>query len=198
MSNNKDPATPAFWNALFGEKRTPWDAGSTPVELERYLDETNERGRVLIPGCGSGYEVRAFAEKGWQVLALDFSTVAVERARSVLGKWQDAVLLGDFFTCDFSREPFAVIYERAFLASLPRALWPDYARRVTELLQPGGRLIGFFVYGDQEGGPPFCLRAGELRELLGDKFDRIADAPASASVAVFAGKERWQAWARRK
>jgi SAM-dependent methyltransferase len=197
VNSGRDPGTPSFWDTLFRDKRTPWDAGSTPLELKRYLDERNDGGRVLIPGCGSGHEVRAFSEKGgYEVTAIDFSTAAVERARSLLGEWQRAVVLGDFFSCDFGGRPFDVIYERAFLASLPRPMWRDYARRVTQLLRPGGRLIGFFVYGGQQGGPPFCLKTDELDELLGDNFDRITESAVSASVAVFEGKERWEVWVR--
>jgi len=175
----------------------PWDAGSTPPDLKRYLVQQGRDGGVLIPGCGSAYEVRTFSERGYKVVAIDFSVAAVERAKEVLGALQGAVVLGDFFSYDFGRTLFDVIYERAFLASLPRAMWPDYAHRIEELLRPGGRLIGFFVYGDQQGGPPFCLKAGELAGLLGDQFEKKAEAVVTASVPVFKDKERWEVWARK-
>jgi len=152
----------------------------------------------LIPGCGAAYEVRTFCERGYEVVAIDFSVAAVERAREVLAGLQGAVVLGDFFSYDFGGRPFDVIYERAFLASLPPRLWADYARRVAELLRSGGRLIGFFVYGEQQGGPPFCLKPGELAGLLGDKFEKTAEAAVTASVPVFKGKERWEVWTRRR
>ena len=110
---------------------------------------------------------------------------------------QGAVVLGDFFSYDFGGTPFDVIYERAFLASLPREMWSDYARRGAELLRPGGRLIGFFVYGDQQGGPPFCLKAGELARLFGGQFEKTAEAFVTTSVPVFKGKERWEVWTRK-
>ena len=198
LSAKEDPATPAFWDTRFRNKRTPWDAAATPPELERYLAQESGGGRVLIPGCGSAYEVRTFSEKSYEVAAIDFSVAAVERAGEILGALRDAVILGDFFSYDFGGKPFDIIYERAFLASLPRAMWPDYAHRVDELLRPGGRLIGFFVYGEQQGGPPFCLKAGELFGLLSDKFERTAEAVVTASVPVFKGKERWEVWTRRR
>ena len=154
-------------------------------------------GRVLIPGCGSAYEVSTFSRKGYEVVAIDFSVAAVERAREVLGVLQGAVVLGDFFSYDFGGVPFDVIYERAFLASLPREMWSDYARRVKELLRPRGTLIGFFVYGDQQGGPPFCLKVGELVRLLGGQFEKTDEAVVTTSVPVFKGKERWEVWTRK-
>lgn len=194
MSTRKDPATPAFWDARFREKRTPWDAGSTPPDLARYLAKQGGGGRVLIPGCGSAYEARTFCETGYDVVAIDFSAAAVERARAELGPWHRAVVFGDFFLYDFGGTRFDFIYERAFLASLPRNRWRDYARRVAELLRPGGALIGFFVYGEQQGGPPFCLGAGELSDLFGDKLEKVEEALVSNSVPVFKGKERWEVW----
>lgn len=197
MGTKEDPATPTFWDVRFRQKRTPWDAGSTPPDLERYLTVKRSGGRVLIPGCGSAYEVRSFSDKGYEVVAIDFSQAAVERARAELGPWHTAVVLGDFFSHDFGARPFDIVYERAFLASLPRKMWADYAARVAELLRPRGRLIGFFVYGEQQGGPPFCLKAGELAGLLGEKFEKVDEAVVTTSVPVFVGRERWEVWIRR-
>jgi hypothetical protein len=39
----------------------PWDFGGVPVFLEKHYGP----GRVLIPGCGSGYEIEAFSSAGW-------------------------------------------------------------------------------------------------------------------------------------
>jgi SAM-dependent methyltransferase len=197
MDAKDDPATPAFWDLRFREKRTPWDAGSTPPHLERYLAEAHDRGRVLIPGCGAAYEVRSFSTQGCEVIAIDFSQAAVEAARAELGPLQTTVVLGDFFSHDFGAKPFDIVYERAFLASLPRTMWTRYAARVAQLLRPGGKLIGFFVHGEQQGGPPFCLKAGDLEELLAESFEKLDEEVVTSSVPVFQGKERWEVWSRR-
>ena len=191
----EDAATPEFWEKRFLENFTPWDAGRAPTALEQFL-RTEPRGqRALIPGCGSGYEVRAFAEAGFDVLAVDFAQAAIERAQRILGPLSDRVRLADFFESDFEM-PFDLVYERAFLCALPRRLWPRYAPRVAELLRPGGRLTGFFFFDDTERGPPFGLKSGELETLLEREFDRTVDASVSDSIPIFAGKERWQIWTR--
>jgi hypothetical protein len=64
-------------------------------------------------------------------------------------------------------------------------------------LRPEGRLAGFFYFDDGERGPPFGLKVGELETLLGDRFERSADAEVGDSIPIFAGKERWQIWSRR-
>ncbi len=193
----EDAAKPEFWEKRFREGFTPWDAGKIPAALEQFL-KTEPRGqRALIPGCGSGYEVRAFAEAGFETLAIDFAPAAVERAQRTLGPLAHLVRLADFFEFDFAL-PFDLVYERAFLCALPRRLWPHYAPRVWQLLKPEGRLAGFFFFDDGERGPPFGLKVRELEALLSDRFERIADAEVGDSIPIFAAKERWQIWSPRQ
>ena len=192
----EDPALFEFWEKRFREDFTPWDAGRVPGSLRQFL-ETEPRGqRVLIPGCGSGYEVRAFAEGGFETLAIDFAPAALERARENLGPLARLVRAADFFEFE-PGTPFDLIYERAFLCALPRRIWARYAPRVAQLLRPGGRLAGFFYFDEGERGPPFGLKAGELSALLGERLEQTVDAAVGDSIPIFAGKERWQVWVKR-
>ena len=189
----QDASKPDFWEKRFRESFTPWDAGRVPADLERFLAAEPRGARVLIPGCGSGYEVRAFVEAGHDVLAVDFAPAAVERAQRILGTLADRVRLADFFEAD-PGAPYDLVYERAFLCSLPRALRPRYAERVAALLRPRGRIAGFFFFEEGERGPPFGMKSGELESLLSDRFERTEDRAVDDSIPIFAGKERWQIW----
>jgi SAM-dependent methyltransferase len=191
-----DPAGAAFWDARYREAFVPWDAGGVPAALQRFIAGEQDALRVLLPGCGAAYEARAFAERGHEVLAIDFSAPALDRARAFLGDWSRVLRFADFFADDLG-PPYDLVYERAFLCSLPRLHWQRWAARVAEVVRPGGRLIGFFFRRDDERGPPFGLKAGELERLLGTAFDRIEDTPVHDSIPVFAGGERWQVWRRR-
>ena len=164
--------------------------------MARYLAGASGGGRALISGCGAAYEVAAFHEAGYEVIAIDFSPAAVSAAARVLGPLRRVVRLGDFFQYDFGIIRFDIIYERAFLCSLPRRSRPAYCARVSELLRPGGLLIGFFFYDASESRPPFGLGEGELEELLKGRFVLEAEEKTCSPVPVFAGKERWQIWRR--
>ena len=190
-----DPAGPEFWDLRFREGFKPWDAGGVPAALQQFLAREPAGRRVLIPGCGSGYEVRAFAAAGHEIVAIDFSPAAIEAARGVLGELSRVLVQGDFFAHPLGE--FDLVYERAFLCALPRPLWPRWAARVAELIRPGGRLAGFFFWSDEERGPPFGLKSGELEPLLAAGFERIEDAAVTGSIPVFADRERWQVWRRR-
>ena len=121
----------------------------------------------------------------------------MEQAQRILGPLSELVRLEDFFKFD-PKGRFDLVYERAFLCSLPRPLRPRYAQRAVELLGPQGKVVGFFFFDDNERGPPFGLKTGELEALLGEHFDRVADAAVADSIPIFADKERWQVWSVRK
>ena len=192
-----DPASPAFWEMRWRESFTPWEAGRVPARLREHVATHPPAGRVLVPGCGSGHDVRFLAEAGFDVRGIDFSRAALAAARPVLGPFADRVREADFFAPGLEG-PWALVYERAFLCALPRRLWGAWAARVAELLAPGALLAGFFYFADGERGPPFPLRAqDELDSLLAAAFERTADLPVDDSIAVFAGRERWQVWRRR-
>ncbi len=190
------PETPEFWDKRFSARTMAWDAGGVPLDLRHFAATVAGSPRVLIPGCGSGWEAKWLLEKGWQVTALDFSAEAIRVARQVLGAQGDCLLHGDFFHFD-AGDGFDIVYERAFKCALPRKLWQDYARRAAEVLRLGGLLAGFFFYRDEPKGPPFGTSPEALEQLLAPWFEQVEDRPAAESLPVFAGGERWQLWRRR-
>ena len=192
----RDPADPEFWDLRYAARFAPWDAGRVPARLRAMAESEGGSPRVLVPGCGSAWDVRYLAERGWQVLGIDFSDAALDAARAILGPHAARVRKADFFA-PLPEAPFDLVYERAFLCALPRRMWGDWGRRVAELVRPGGRLAGFFYFDTTERGPPFSLHAmEELDALLAPAFERIADEPVADSIAVFQGRERWQVWRR--
>lgn len=190
------PELPDFWDKRFSEGVTPWNAGGVPAALAAYAAGRDDRPRTLVPGCGHAWEAGWLAARGWQVTALDFAPTAIDAAREVLGDWPGQLLCADFFSFA-PAQPFDLVYERAFLCAMPRRLWPDYGRRMHQLLAPGGRLVGFFFFSDDPKGPPFGIRPEALDALLGPWFEREDERAVDDSLPVFAGRERWQTWRRR-
>lgn len=194
--DSRDPSSPDFWSERFERHFTPWDRGGVPAGLRRFAEQSSRPYTVLIPGCGTGHEAAFLSDAGWDVTAIDFSPAAVATARARLGKWAGRVVQADFF--DFvPPRPLDLIYERAFLCALPRATWPDIARRWAELLPAGGLLAGFFFLEATPKGPPFGIDSHELESMLDTAFEKISDEPVDDSIPVFAGRERWQVWRRR-
>lgn len=193
----QDSSRPDFWDTRFRGGVTPWDAAGVPPQLARWLEARKPGLKVLVPGCGTGYEVRLFAGHGHEVLAIDFSAAAVEAASRELGELARLVVQQDFFA--FETQPFDLVYERAFLCALPRRMWPQWARRITELVRPAGELAGFFYLDDNERGPPFGVAPHALRSLLEGDFELTEELaiPEQQSIPVFKRKEVWQVWKRK-
>ena len=191
----RDPLDPAFWDERFEQGFTPWDRGGVPRALTDFAASSAPL-VTLIPGCGAAYELAALCELGWDATAIDFSPAAVAQARAHLGRWQERVVLADFFSYQ-PPAPLQLIYERAFLCALPRPMWPQVAARYAALLPPGALLAGFFFFDSNPKGPPFGIAPAQLDALLAPHFECIADEAVADSIAVFQDKERWQVWRRR-
>ena len=192
MSETNDSSRPEFWDARYASSKTPWDFHGVPAALNSFLNHTRP-GKVLIPGCGTGYEVRAFFRAGWEVKAIDFSPVAVAQARKHLDGLGHCVELADFFKYG-REESFDVIYERTFLCALPPNLWEAYADRAAKLLRTDGQLAGIFLYGEEPEPPPYPLTELRAQELFGTRFSLSRTAPVEDSLPLFVGRERWQEW----
>ncbi len=192
-----DSSKTQFWNKRWEAGKMPWDLGGVPSTLASFLSRNRTPTRVLIPGCGSGYEVRAFHEAGYDVTAIEFSAAAVARAREVLGPLGNKVIHGNFFKHAFQESRYGLIYERGFLCSLPLAKWPDYASRMASLLPVGGRLVGLFLYGQEPEPPPYPLTEETAVALLGPSLRlRHSEQSLAESVPVYQGLEHWQEWER--
>lgn len=199
---SRDPLSPAFWDERFDQAFTPWDRGTAPAALRRFVASAAIAATaagppgVLVPGCGSAHELALMCEAGWDASAIDFSPVAVARARRLAGPWAARILEADFFTFQPAR-PLDLIYEQAFLCALPRERWHDVAQRWETLLAPGGLLAGYFFFDDAAKGPPFGIARARLDVLLLPGFVCVVDEAVEDSLPVFAGKERWMVWRRR-
>jgi SAM-dependent methyltransferase len=189
------PSQPEFWNARYLKDDTPWDFDGIPADLRLFLKKKGKGAKVLIPGCGSGHEIKAFAEADYEVTAIDFAPFAVDRAKRMVGPaLAKQVLLGDFFRYDLPSESFDVIYERSFVCSLTPDRRQAYRDRLAQLLKYRGLLIGYYFYKQPvlADGPPYGFAWGTADDLFSRYFLLVKDEPVTDSLPLFAGRERWQ------
>src|SRR5258708_37478437 len=67
-----------WWRYLRG--KTPWDTQIVPPEIIA-LTQPLALGRALDIGCGTGTTSLYLAEKGWQVVGVDFIPAAIRMVR---------------------------------------------------------------------------------------------------------------------
>jgi SAM-dependent methyltransferase len=82
----------SFFDDLW-KRGDPWELETSPFEEQRYRSllailDRPRYGRALEIGCGAGTFTRRFAELADQVLALDVSPEAIDKARAAQGTAQ--------------------------------------------------------------------------------------------------------------
>jgi SAM-dependent methyltransferase len=158
-----------FWDRRYRSNDTPWDRGDVSPALCRWLDSNVLRPcRILVPGCGRGYEVVELARRDFDVVAVDMSPSAVAFARNAL---TNTGLTADVIEADlFAYRPaerFDAVYEQTCLCALAPDQWFEYTRRLADWLLPGGRLLALFMQTGKSGGPPYHCDLATMREIFG-------------------------------
>ena len=182
------------WNERYREENTPWNIGETPLILTEWLAAHPGPGKALIPGCGHGWEIRAFHEAGYTVTALDLAEEAQAAASKAIGKLADGIVIADFFGHDFQGQTFEVVYEKAFLCAIDPVYRTEYGPRLDYLLKPGGCIAGFFYYGAPDGGIPNPMREEDRAAWLEPWFSLESEGEASAFMD---NTFRWQVWRKK-
>lgn len=184
------------WEIRWQTGQTGWDLGAVSPPLTAYAGQIppeQRHLRVLIPGCGNGYEAIHLLENGFSALTMvDIAPTAVDRLHrrldAAVPAWRDRldIRCADFFTLEGH---FDLILEQTFFCALPPSLRPAYARQMHRLLTPGGKLAGVLFDRDFEGGPPFGGHAPEYRQLFEPLFHIRTMASCYNSIAPRKGAE---------
>ena len=180
------------WNRRYVEGDTPWDKGSAHPALGTALAQNAFSGRVLVPGCGTGHDVRALAARGLEVTGLDIAPLALEKARAHPPVGREKYLLGDLFALPVEFEnSFDGVFEHTCFCAIDPARRGEYVESVAALLKPGGRLLSvFFLDPDTDGeGPPFGCTAEEIDRLFAPYFRLLEERPAIPTFSEREGRE---------
>jgi SAM-dependent methyltransferase len=164
-----------FWQQRFLSNQTPWDRGAPNPQLAVWLESRDLAPcRILVPGCGAGYEVLVLAQAGFEVTALDYAPAAIEFTRERLARANArATLVRSDALAWEPPAPFDAIYEQTCLCALHPDDWRAYADRIDRWLVPGGRLYALFMQVLRDsaaqgviGGPPYHCDINAMRALF--------------------------------
>ena len=166
------------WNRRYAQNDTPWDKGDAHPVLADMLAHGALSGRVLVPGCGTGHDVRELARRGLEVVGLDVAPLALERARAGTPVGAENYLLGDLFhLAPDLRGAFDGVFEHTCFCAIDPAKRGEYVSAVASALRPGGKLLAVFFLdpGNDGDGPPFGCTSGELDSLFAADFRLLAE-----------------------
>jgi len=184
-----DPvADPVNWEARYVAGDTPWDKGCAAPPLTDFLARHPISGRVLVPGCGPGHDVRAISSQGAEVTGLDLSETALRFARDFPTAGSEIYEQGDLFALPKEWEGrFDWVFEHTCFCAIPPERRADYVSAVSRVLKPGGHYLAiFFLVPGVEQGPPHGATREEIEHLFKGSFELIEEwLPSSA----FEGRE---------
>ncbi len=164
------------WDLSYQNNETPWDRGEPAPPLVEYLESNSVSGRVLVPGCGLGHDVRLLAAQGCDVLGLDVSQTALDRAERFPKprRGTAAYRLIDFLDPNngLEDETFDCLFEHTCFCAIDPSRRVDYVNAAARLLVPGGRLLAIlFTHLEDPDGPPFPTTPVEVETLFGARFE---------------------------
>ena len=150
------------WNEKHEKDQMPYE----PIELVRGYASLAPGKKALDIACGNGRHSRWLHQQGFDVDALDISSVAIARLQGIEGIHAKEV---DFDTYVLPAQTYDLIVKAYFLQ---RRLFPQ----MIEALKPGGVIIleTFLHHPDNErtpSNPAFRLNEGELEAAFGERCE---------------------------
>lgn len=141
------------WNERYRTDDAPWDTGRPePLFVEALGVHVfpNPPARLLEIGCGVGTNARFFAAAGYEVVGVDLSTTAIDRAVAHADSGAVRFEVLDVLREPLPEGPFDVVVDRGcfhvFDAHEDRRTFVD---RVATALRPGG--VWLSIVGSTEG-----------------------------------------------
>lgn len=175
------------WDDRYRDTELMWSAG--PNAFVEQLCRDLPPGRSIDLAAGEGRNAIWLARRGWSVTGLDFSPVAVERARRLAGDLPVDLHVGDALTAELPTVDLVLL---AYL-QLPADQRRQVVRRAFLALETGGTLLVVAhdssnlaegtggpqdaavlytagdVLADLQGTDPLVVRAGRVaREVMAD------------------------------
>lgn len=178
-----------YWQGRWEEQQTGWDIGYASPPITEYFTTIDRDARILIPGCGNGWEGQHLFEQGFRnITLLDLAPAAVELMKH---RMPDApaemIQHGDFFEHTGS---YDYIVEQTFFCALHPSQRQDYIEKANELLTADGKLVG--VLFDTHFGfdhPPFGGSKSEYEPLFEHHFELLHFERCSNSIGPRQGRE---------
>jgi 2-polyprenyl-3-methyl-5-hydroxy-6-metoxy-1,4-benzoquinol methylase len=171
------PTSQTFKDAYASE--APWDIGRPQAGFMANADQVESP--VLDAGCGTGDAACYFAERGHQVVGLDFLEEPIRRARAKAAERGLTVdfRVGDALALSQLTERFNTVLDSGLFHVFTDQDRRRYVDGLAHVLNPGGHLF-LQCFNDAEPGEfgPRRITKHELRAAFGDGWQIESIEPA--------------------
>jgi hypothetical protein len=179
-----------YWESRYQTRDMPWEKGEPSPGLVDFLAEHPElpKGKVCVPGCGTGHDVRAWASAGFPVTGFDIAT----RAAGLSAEFRLAN-----FLADAPPFPFDWVFEHTLFCAIQPGERDGYAKALSRWLATEGQYLAVNYLIPDRDGPPFGTTRDEVVERFSPEFDLVQEwVPRSYANRV--GLERMFWWKRKR
>jgi methyl halide transferase len=194
------------WDREYRCARPPWETGKPSSELQRVVAE-----RRIVPcpalelGCGTGKNAIWLAEQGFDVLGVDLSRLAIQRAREnpVPDGVHVCFLAADLLDFWKLGGPYRFFFDRGCYHAVRLFDGDGYLRTLEAALEPGA--LGLVLMGnagepeEEVIGPP-VLEEREVRREFDYLLEILALRPFRFNASHEGGKRYlgWSCFVRRR
>ncbi|MEN3793748.1 thiopurine S-methyltransferase [Fulvimarina sp. MAC3] len=178
-----------FWHERWDKGETAFHEGRPNRLLTKHVEalRLGEGARVFLPLCGKTIDIHWLLDRGFHLVGIDLSAVAIGQLFADLGIeptiGQDGeltrysapkieIFVGDVFALTAEQlGPVDAIYDRAALVALPAEMRSRYAAHLADITGATRQLLLSFDY-DQRlfDGPPFSVDAAEIERCYGARY----------------------------
>jgi len=169
------------WESRYQSHDTPWEKGAPSPGLVEYLEVNPPLdGKVLVPGCGWGHDVRTISNSTNEVIGLDIAPSAIKGSESFPKAGRESYRLEDLFNLPSGmRGAFDWVWEHTCFCAIDPSMRQAYAQAVAGALKPGGHLLAIFYLDpgndDENDGPPFGVTLKQLDAFFQESFQLVRE-----------------------
>jgi len=160
-----------YWENKYTNNKIGWDIGTISPPIENYFNQiTDKKISILIPGAGNSYEAEFLFDNGFKnITVLDLAKQPLQNLQKRIPLFPTNQLIqGDFFN---HHKKYDIIIEQTFFCALNPELRLNYAKKMNDLLNDKGKLIGvLFNFPLTEVGPPFGGSLMEYKKTFSKYF----------------------------
>ena len=178
-----------FWHQRWSKGEIGFHESDINPLLLRHFKQLDIRPtqRVFVPLCGKTLDIGWLLQQGYQVLGAELSELAIKALFASLNiqpkisslhgfaRYQGPnidILVGDIFDLNAQLVgQIDAIYDRAALVALPSPMRAQYSQQLLRLSDGAPQLLICFDYAQEAmAGPPFAVKAEEIKQLYGQHY----------------------------
>src|SRR5437764_7218775 len=167
-----------FWEERYQSGDMPWEKGAPSPGLVDFLAAHRDlpRATVCVPGCGTGHDVLAWIQAGFEVFGCDVAPSAIRLATARLAQagLSAKLELADFLA-DSPPHSFDCLFEHTLFCAIQPDHRDDYVRAVLRWLKPNGQYLAVNYLIPDQDGPPFGTTREELWQRFSAHFDLLKE-----------------------